>query len=195
MKSGQARLAERADERTAPLGSGAVKLGRAELGRVRIARQPGRYDVEAANGIALEADGDEAERVARRWQGFLTLAIARGVSIEEIEAGFTKEDIDDLCAPEHDDETLVRCLDTLATASRRDEQTRIGMSADADGSAAVPETVRCADCRHFRRRATHPHLGDCEGEGTRTAAGGFWNDQERGCEAFAPLSRRLVRGS
>ena len=51
--------------------------------------------------------------------------------------------------------------------------------------AAVPR-VRCGACRHFRRRDSHPHLGDCAGGVPRTAAGGFWDDQVRGCGAFMP---------
>ena len=110
-----------------------------------------------------------------RWEGFLALAEARGVSAAEVAARFTADDIADLCAPEHDDAALARCMDTVAEAVRRERVL---------APTAPARQVRCADCHHFRRRPSHPHLGDCAGGGSRTAAGGFWDEQRRSCAAF-----------
>ena len=111
-------------------------------------------------------------------------------------AGFDEDDIADLCAPEHDESVLERCMGTLARSIRA-EHARLDAAlaaceaawpdAATHGAArAAAAPVRCADCRHFRRRTSHPRLGDCAAGATRTAAGGFWDEQWRGCAVFAP---------
>ena len=147
----------------------------------------------------LNFAGHRTRRCARRWEGFLALAESRGVSADEVADRFTADDIADLCASEHDDVMLGRCMDTLAETVRRERDSLLreppfGESAsDGSSSCGEPESTgnampqaRCGGCLHFRRRASHPHLGDCAGGVPRTAAGGFWDDQVRGCETFVP---------
>lgn len=52
--------------------------------------------------------------------------------------------------------------------------------------AAGSGSVRCIDCRHFRRSDEHPHLGACAAGVPPTAAAGFWDTARRFCDAFTP---------
>lgn len=52
--------------------------------------------------------------------------------------------------------------------------------------AAESDSVRCCDCRHFRRSDEHPHLGACAAGVPPTAAAGFWDTARRFCDAFTP---------
>lgn len=52
--------------------------------------------------------------------------------------------------------------------------------------AAGSGSVRCGDCRHFRRATDHPHLGGCAAGVPPTAAAGFWGTTWRFCDAFTP---------
>ena len=164
-----------------------------------------RAFVEADGAVArssaaapLSFAGHRTRRCARRWEGFLALAESRGVSAEEVADRFTADDIADLCASEHDDAVLECCMDTLAKAIRGErepscescfgESVTGGSSrhGEPESSGETISRARCGECLHFRRRASHPHLGDCAGGVPRTAAGGFWDDQARACETFAP---------
>ena len=90
------------------------------------------------------------------------------------------EDIEDVFHTP--DEDLTACAETLVRALRE-----AGPEASPPPAAAAP-AVRCADCGHFRRSATHPRLGRC-GAGERAgAAGGWWDTQARACASFAAVS-------
>jgi len=161
-------------------------------GVVRALESPAGAVAPPDAAVPLSFASHRTKRCERRWEGFLALAASRGLSADEVASRFGADDIADLCAPEHDEAVLESCMDTLADAVRRER----GL-AGAEGpfarersgaggvDAAVPR-VRCGACRHFRRRDSHPHLGDCAGGVPRTAAGGFWDDQVRGCGAFMP---------
>lgn len=171
-KRGQERLLERAIEAFAP----------PRRGRARGGERPVRLVADAVG----ERAGGRID-VARRWQAFLALAAAYGVTAEAVAARFEDGDVADLCAPEHDDARLARCMETIAADIRREEARRdatAGVEAVAESWTPAPATVRCAECRHFRHRATHPHLGTCAAGLGSSAAGGLWDDQRRSCERF-----------
>jgi len=46
-----------------------------------------------------------------------------------------------------------------------------------------PETIRCADCEHFKR-IDHPHLGHCQ-KGEPEAIAGLWDSDQRHCDYYA----------
>ena len=73
-----------------------------------------------AAAAPLSFASHRTKRCERRWEGFLALAEGRGVSADEVAARFGADDIADLCAPEHDDAVLERCMDTLVDAVRRE---------------------------------------------------------------------------
>ena len=47
-----------------------------------------------------------------------------------------------------------------------------------------PRSVRCADCRHFRRHRDHLHLGTCSA-GMPQAIAGLWDTDRRHCPQFS----------
>lgn len=126
------------------------------------------------------------EDVAQRWRRCLDFAARHGLDGTEVAARFSEEDIADLCAPEHDDAMLERCMETLVDDLLRERRRHEALSVRDDGGApsAALRTVRCADCRHFRARATHPWLGDCARGAERSAVSGFWATQWRACVLF-----------
>lgn len=54
-----------------------------------------------------------------------------------------------------------------------------------------PQSVRCADCRHFEP-CSHPHLGHCA-RGEPEAIAGLWNTDNRVCLKWLPVAPEWVR--
>jgi hypothetical protein len=45
--------------------------------------------------------------------------------------------------------------------------------------------VRCANCAHFNRRDSHPHLGRCSAGVPAEGAAGLWDTDRRHCTLFS----------
>jgi len=50
-----------------------------------------------------------------------------------------------------------------------------------------PFNVRCIDCIHFLRHATHPHLGNCA-KGQPEGVVRNWDIDKRHCDWFVPIA-------
>ena len=147
---------------------------------------------DPTRGAAVAPDTLDAppapSRDPARWERFAALALELGVDRGRLLEAFPDpEDVEDIrLTPDAD---LPACARTLAEALGA----RARATAYADAGRAAG-SVRCLDCRHFERSATHPRLGRCGGGAPPTAAGGWWDTQPRRCEVFVPVVGRDARG-
>lgn len=140
-------------------------------------RSIGEINAIVATPVALPAPvpAPVPGRDPSRWARFEAQVVAAGVPRERLLAAFpTAEDVEDIFhTPDAD---IDACAASVARA--------LGGRAEAVEPTVRTTTVRCADCAHFARSATHPRLGRCGAGEPATAAGGWWDTQPRRCEAF-----------
>ena len=124
----------------------------------------------------------------KRWQYFVDECVLHGVTLAEVQAGFSEQDIDDLLT--EPDSKLPLHARTVAESILRDRQRVEIERAKAKGGASsaepdgrvhrfgrIPKQV-CSTCQHFHR-TDHPHIGHCRVKAVEEPAAGLWDSDTR----------------